>query len=157
MSSKKRYGLNIGTSSILIIIVILCLVCFSCLSITSASADYRLSSRLAERTTSYYEACNQAQQQLLELSEKLEELYHQSQNQSEYEDKIKEEPFKDSSSLADSLTFSYPINDNQMLQVSIAPLYPETDQGDFLKVTGWQIINTTTPEQDNSLPVFGSN
>lgn len=156
MSSKKRYGLNIGTSSILIIIVILCLVCFSCLSITSANADYRLSSKLAERTTNYYEACNQAQQQLLELSQRLEELYNQSQNQSEYESKIEKEPFGDSS-LSDSLTFSYSINDNQMLQVNITPLYPETNQGDFLKVTGWQVISTTTPEQDNSLPVFGSN
>ncbi len=156
MNNKKRYGLSIGTSSILIIIVILCLVCFSCLSITSANADYRLSRKLAERTTSYYEACNQAQQQLLALSEKLEELYNQCQSQSEYEEKIEKEPFGDSSSLSDSLTFSYSINDNQILQVSIAPVYPQNNQGDFFKVTGWQVINTTTPEQDNSLPVFGS-
>jgi len=157
LNNKKRYGLNIGTSSILIIIVILCLVCFSCLSITSANADYRLSSKLAERTTSYYEACNQAQQRLLELSGKLEELYLESQDQSEYEAKIKEESLGDSSAPSDSISFSYSINDNQILQVSIAPLYPETSQGDFFKITGWQVINTMTPEQDNSLPVFGSN
>lgn len=149
MKGKKRYGLNIGTSSILIIIVILCLVCFSGLSITSASADYRLSKRLADRTTAYYRACNQAQGSLATLSEKLEALYRQSSSKADYENKIKE-------SLQDSLTFSYAISENQILQVSISPLYPDTAEGNFIEITGWQVINITTPELDNSLPVFGS-
>lgn len=150
MRGKKRYGLNIGTSSLLIIIVILCLVCFSGLSITSANADYRLSKRLADRTTAYYDACNQAQSSLAELSGKLEEIYHQSSSEADYENKIKE-------SLQDSLTFSYSINENQILQVSISPLYPDTAESDFIQITSWQIINTTVPELDNSLSVFGSN
>lgn len=150
MKGKKRYGLNIGTSSILIIIVILCLVCFSGLSITSANADYRLSKRLADRTTAYYDACNQAQSALATLSEKLEAFYQQSSSKADYENKIKE-------SLQDSLTFSYLINENQILQVSVSPLYPDTAEGDFIEITGWQVINITTPELDNSLPVFGSN
>lgn len=149
MRGKKRYGLNIGTSSLLIIIVILCLVCFSGLSITSANADYRLSKRLADRTTAYYEACNQAQSSLAELSEKLEELYNQSASKADYENKIKE-------SLQDSLTFSYSINENQILQVSISPLYPDTAESDFIQITGWQIVNIAAPDLDNSLPVFGS-
>ena len=150
MKGKKRYGLNIGTSSILIIIVILCLVCFSALSITSASADYRLSKRLADRTTAYYDACNQAQLYLCEISGELSGLYQNSTSEADYESKIKE-------SMQDSLIFSCPINDNQFLQVSISPLYPETPDGDFLHITGWQVINTVTPELNQSLPVFGSN
>lgn len=149
MKGKKRYGLNIGTSSLLIIIVILCLVCFSGLSITSANADYRLSKRLADRTTAYYDACNQAQSSLAELSAKLEELYRQSSSKADYENKIKE-------SLQDSLTFSCSINENQILKVNVTPLYPIAAEGDFIQITSWQIINTTTPELDNSLPVFGS-
>lgn len=149
MKKKKRYGLNIGTSSILIIIVILCLVCFSGLSITSANADYRLSKRLADRTTAYYDACNQAQGSLCTISQSLEDLYLESSSKEDYEDKIKR-------SLQDLFTFSYPINENQILQVSVSPLYPDTADGDFIEVTGWQVINTLTPELDNSLPVFGS-
>lgn len=149
MKSKKRYGLNIGTSSILIIIVILCLVCFSGLSITSANADYRLSKRLADRTTAYYDACNQAQGSLCMISAELEDLYQESSSKEDYENKIKR-------SLQDLFIFSYPINENQILQVSISPLYPDTAEGDFIEITGWQIINITTPELDNSLPVFGS-
>lgn len=149
MNSKKRYGLNIGTSSLLIIIVILCLVCFSALSITSANADYRLSKRLADRTTAYYDACNQAQSSLCMISGILENLYQESSSKEDYENKIKR-------SLQDLFIFSYPINENQILQVSISPLYPDTVEGDFIQITGWQIINTVTPELDNSLPVFGS-
>lgn len=149
MKGKKRYGLNIGTSSILIIIVILCLVCFSGLSITSANADYRLSKRLADRTTAYYDACNQAQSSLCMISEALEDLYQESSSEEDYENKIKR-------SLQDLFIFSYPINENQILQVSVSPLYPDTAEGDFIEITGWQVINLTTPELDNSLPVFGS-
>lgn len=149
MKGKKRYGLNIGTSSILIIIVILCLVCFSGLSITSANADYRLSKRLADRTTAYYDACNQAQSSLCMISEALKDLYQESSSEEDYENKIKR-------SLQDLFIFSYPINENQILQVSVSPLYPDTAEGDFIEITGWQVINLTTPELDNSLPVFGS-
>lgn len=149
MKGKKRYGLNIGTSSILIIIVILCLVCFSGLSITSANADYRLSKRLADRTTAYYDACNQAQSSLCMISEALEDLYQESSSEEDYENKIKR-------SLKDLFIFSYPINENQILQVSVSPLYPDTAEGDFIEITGWQVINLTTPELNNSLPVFGS-
>lgn len=150
MKGKKRYGLNIGTSSILIIIVILCLVCFSGLSITSANADYRLSKRLADRTTAYYDACNQAQSSLCMISGALEDLYQESSSKEDYENKIKR-------SLQDLFIFSYPINENQILQVSVSPLYPDTAEGDFIEITSWQVINLATPELDNSLPVFGSN
>ena len=37
MKKEKTYGMNIGASSLLIIIVILCLVCFAGLSAVSAS------------------------------------------------------------------------------------------------------------------------
>lgn len=149
MKNRKLFGMNVGTSSALIIIVILCLVCFSGLSIASASADYRLSQKLAERTTSYYSACNKAQETLLTLSDELASLYKISVDQEDYEAKIKE-------SLQDSLTFSYPINENQVLKITVTPLYPQTEEGDFFEVTGWQVMNLSSPDPDTSLSVFGS-
>lgn len=151
METKKRgYGLNVGASSILVIIVILSLVCFAGLSITSANADYRLSERLAQRTTAYYQACNEAQRQLSQLSSSLSELYASSKNQTDYEEKIKE-------SLTDSLTFSYSITDNQLLQVSVTPLYPKDPTGNLYEITCWQVVNIISPELDESLPVFLGN
>lgn len=57
-SKKKQFGMNIGSASILLVFVILCLVSFAVLSIVSANADSRLSTRVLERTTAYYDACN---------------------------------------------------------------------------------------------------
>ena len=133
MESKKESGFSIGASSLLVIIVVLSLVCFAALSITSASADLRLSQKLADRTSSYYKACNEAQTTLKNLSVSLSSIYGESRNEDEYEQKIKE-------SLTDSLTFSCPMNENQILQVSVSPLYPQNVSGDFLEITSWKII-----------------
>ncbi|MDE5910577.1 MAG: hypothetical protein K2H52_17880 [Lachnospiraceae bacterium] len=147
METKKRSGSSIGASSLLVIIVVVSLVCFATLSITSASADLRLSQKLADRTSSYYEACNEAQNTLKNLSGSFRSIYMESMNEDEYNQKIKE-------SLSDSLTFTYPMNENQILQVSISPLYPQDSSGDFFQISSWQIVNTTSPELDESLPVF---
>lgn len=147
METKKKSGSSIGASSLLVIIVVISLVCFAALSITSASADLRLSEKLADRTSAYYETCNEAQDTLKDLSARLSSIYAESANEEEYKQKIKE-------SLLDSLTFSYPMNDNQILQVSISPLYPQDSSGDFFQITSWQIINITSPELDESLSVY---
>lgn len=148
MGTKKSYGINIGASSILIIIVILCLVCFAGLSMSSANADYRLSQKLAERTTAYYEAGNEAQLVLARLSEELSAFYAKSSDRADYEQKIKE------SLTEDSFTFLISMNENQSLKVSIMPVYPDSADGDYLRVTCWQVVNLTTPEMDQTLPVF---
>ncbi|GFI03187.1 MAG: hypothetical protein HFI44_06605 [Lachnospiraceae bacterium] len=147
METKKRSGSSIGASSLLVIVVVVSLVCFAALSITSASADLRLSQKLAERTSTYYTACNEAQNTLKSLSTSFSSIYKDSISEDDYNQKIKK-------SFSDSLTFSYPINENQILQVSVSPLYPEDPSGDFLQITSWQIINIASPELDESLPVF---
>lgn len=150
MNKKKSYGLNIGASSVLVIMVILSLVCFASLSFASANADYRLSRKLADRTTTYYEVCNKAQVSLLDLSDELAVVYELSESASDYEAKIKE-------SFSDSLTFTYNMNENQALQITAVPVYTDPSSGLLYKITSWQIINLTTPQLDESLPVFLGN
>lgn len=150
MNRKKSYGLNIGASSVLIIMVILSLVCFAGLSFASANADYRLSRKLADRTTAYYQACNEAYSVIADLSDEFEAIYQSAGSAADYESKIKE-------SLSDSLIFSCSINENQALQIEITPVYPVSSSDSFYKIISWQIINLTTPELDESLPVFLGN
>lgn len=149
MNRKKRYGIGIGSSSILIIIIILCLVCFAGLSIVSATADYRLSNRLAERTTSYYEASNLANKKLADLDQAFLLIYQESPSREAYFQKIKE-------SYADSLTFSYPVSDTQVLSVTVLPVYPENETGAFFQVSRFQVITPEEIELDNSLPLLFS-
>ena len=62
MSNGKKtfsgisFSNGIGSSSLLVTFIILCLVSFATLSIVSANADYKLSGKVLERTTAYYEA-----------------------------------------------------------------------------------------------------
>ena len=63
---KKRSGIHVGISSLLLIFLILCLVSFAVLSLASATADLKLSRRYALRTRSYYEACCDAEDFLAE-------------------------------------------------------------------------------------------
>ena len=78
MKKKKTYGMNIGASSLLIIIVILCLVCFAGLSAVSALADYRLSEKLSARTTAYYEAVSKANLEMARMNQELLAAYEES-------------------------------------------------------------------------------
>lgn len=148
MRNKKRFGINIGTSSILVIIVVLSLVCFAGLSIVSANADYLLSKRLADRTSAYYEASSLANEQLSTLDHMLRGVYADCSNEEEFIDKIKE------SFSQDSLTFSYPISDTQALNVAVEPIYPADEAAPVFQITSYRIINTTELELDNSLPVL---
>ena len=107
MKRNRDFGLSIGAPSIVVIMVILCLVCFAGLSIVSANADLTLSRKLAERTSAYYQACNEAQEDLLEASKK--------------------EP------LEDSFSCDYVMNENQILSVSASFL--ETASGDLYNYT----------------------
>ncbi len=130
MERKKSYGIHVGISSILLIVVILSLVCFAGLSMVSAGADYRLSQKLASRTTAYYNALSGANRDLATLNP----------------EKIKE-------SSKDSLIYTYPISDAQSLIVSVTPT---NEDGSFI-IDGFQVVTVNEPKQDNSLPVFHGN
>lgn len=146
-SKKKRYGISVGTSSILVIIVVLCLVCFAGLSIVSANADYKLTVKLADRTTAYYQASSLANEEFARLNSAFYNFYLESADSEEYYSKIKE-------SYSDSLTFSYPISDTQALSVSVEPVYPADETGNFFDVTCFRIITTQELPLDESLPVL---
>ena len=150
MNRKKSYGISVGSSSILVIIVILSLVCFAGLSVVSANADYRLSQKLARRTTAYYEAASLANKDLALLDGKLREFYVSSNSSSDYESKIKE-------SLSDSLTYSYIISDSQSLIVAITPVYPANATDGLFTIDQFQIVTTDEPELDTSLSLLLGN
>ena len=64
---RKRSGLNIGSSLILVTFILLCLVAFAALSFTSANADYELSKQTADKTAAYYNAVNMGERYLADI------------------------------------------------------------------------------------------
>ncbi len=143
MRKKTRsYGVNIGSSSILLIFVILCLVSFAVLSIVSAQTDYKLSCKLAERTTKYYEANNQVESYLQDLESSLAKIYEDSASAEEY-----------FALAGHDTTFSIPLSEQQMLNVRLTILYPEDGNG-YYEINTWQVETQDTLELDDTLPVF---
>lgn len=123
--------MNIGSASILLVFVILCLVSFAVLSIVSANADSKLSTRILERTTAYYTACNQAEQSLAGMDNTLRRMYEASDNKDAY-----------FASVGHGKSYVIPISDLQSLQVTIEILYPESSEDTFYQITAWQVLNT---------------
>lgn len=128
MRNRKRVTVaNIGMSSMFVILFGLCFAVLAALAIATAQHDYELSRRLAEHTTDYYAAYNQAQELLLDT----EALYQQT----------------DEDGYA---SFSVPVQEGQELSVEIC--FDET--GSEYVITKWQVVNTGEWNGDASLPVL---
>lgn len=140
---KTEFKLNVGTSSILFIFVVLCLVSFATLSLSSAVSDYKMSKKVADNTTAYYEACNIAEEELADMQESLQSLYASGISRTGYFEQVGQKKH-----------FAIPVNDLQTLQVEIEMLYPESVAGPFYKVDRWCTELTGSLEYDESLPVF---
>ncbi len=128
--SKNNSGVHIGSSSILMIFVLLCLISFATLSIVSANADYKLSSKVLERTTAYYDACNEAEQALADIDRTLKSVYEQSNSLEDYY-----------SAVGHHKSYNIPTSDEQFLQVEIEILYPKKAGDCFYRVTKWHVVN----------------
>lgn len=141
-NKRKGYGVNIGSSSILLIFVILCLVSFAVLSIVSAQTDYKLSCKLAERTTKYYKANNEVESYLRDLQASLEKIYEDSATAEEY-----------FAVAGHDTTFSIQLSEQQMLNVHLTILYPGDGKG-YYEINTWKVETQDTLELDDTLPVF---
>lgn len=142
MKKKNFVGVNVGSSSILLIFIVLCLVSLGVLSLTSSSADLRLSQKVADREKAYYDACNTAEHQLATLDAQFKEK-HNSLSQEEFY-----------SSLDNTYTYIYAITDIQSLVVTLKPEYECTEQGYYYSITGWQTVISSELDYDQTLHVY---
>lgn len=142
-SKKQEFKLNIGTASLLLVFIVLCLVTFATLSIVSSNADYKLSKKVAERTTAYYEACNKAQDSIAALDNTLRKMYTSSADETSYFQTV-----------GKNKSFAVPISDIQTLSVTVDILYPSSAGGAFYEIKAWQVLTTGELEYDNSLNVL---
>lgn len=128
--NKLSFGLNVGSSSILLVFVLLCLVLFAALSIISANADNKLTKKVLERTTAYYTACNDAELTLSELDESLVTAYKNSIDETDYFSKVGHQQ-----------SYTFPISDLQYLKVDVEITYPKNDKDTFYFVKKWQVVS----------------
>lgn len=143
MQKRKGLGVNIGSSSLLLIFVILCLVSFATLSIVSANADYKLGQKILTRTTAYYDACNQAQKSIAAIDKTLWEVFETVSTEEEY-----------FATVGHSKSYVIPISDLQNLSIDLEILYPVKTGDTCYRISSWQVINVEQIEYDDTLPLF---
>lgn len=152
--AKKQHegGIQIGTSSLVLIFVVLALTVFAVLSLTSALADDRLTDRTESWVLSYYAADACAEGRMAEI------------------DRIAEEAVASgdfvghlTSCLPDTydpatgkVSFSVNVNDELELDVE-AKITAETTNGRHYQISKWQEVNTREYNIDDSMPVWSGN
>ena len=144
MSTKKSTGIgvNIGSSSLLLIFVVLCLVSFAALSIVSSYADKRLGDRILTRSTSYYKACYKAEKAIASIDQTLRNAYKSAENETAYFEEV-----------GTDIRFTEPISDLQELEIELTIQYPLEDGDTFYTVKKYCVINKDNIEYDDSLSV----
>lgn len=159
MRKSSGTGINVGSSSILVIFVLLCLTTFATLSMVSANADQKLTIRTAQAATQYYQADAAAEEILARIDDCLKSNASAA-NESEYlalcamglsdieEVSLAQTP--------NSLTVQYtvPITDKRALSIAIEPLYPTQTDAPRYRIVSWQSIMTAEWQEDDSLNLW---
>ncbi len=144
MSKKPQFKLNIGLSSILLIFVVLCLVSFAVLSLVSANSDKKLSLKMMERSTTYYNACNQFESDCAKLYADLKDAYANSLDETSYFQTLGQSEY----------TYAYTLSDLQTLEIIVKYLYPQNASQPFYEIISRRVVTDDTLEYDTHLNVI---
>lgn len=168
MNKKKTQAsfVNMGSSSLLVIFLVLSLVTFATLSLSSSKSDFAFSERLAERKTSYYDACNKAEIILNQVDEILENTYNDSSTN--YLPSVKKalneltfEANGETVQLTSDFSLSKPIvsydvtlNEKQSLSVILVISDSSKVSEGFYQVKQWKITSIADWNGDNTLTLI---
>ncbi len=154
--NNNRSPVSIGISSLILIFVMLCLLTFSVLSLVSARADMRLSRRSANRTTAYYDAENRANDILLSIIGCMEEYADSPDSSSFYQQLQEQLDGRDGISFTDAshLQYEVPLEEEQILSVSLELSYEPYEDGSHYRILAWNTVSLHEWNSDLSLPLL---
>ncbi len=128
---KEATGVNVGTSSLLLVFVVMCLVSFATLATVSARADEKLNNKVVERNAAYYDACNQAEERVAGIDQTLKTLYESGLTREDYY-----------AQAGENIDFAIPVSDVQTLSISVKVNYPTSAEDNFYSITKWKLETT---------------
>ena len=154
-----------GISLLLLIFLSLCMMTFALLSLSGARADERLSLKNADRTTQYYAADTQANKLLALIDEQLTTALINAESKEDPEDaflnsvpsiinNIPGVSWIKETADEDSLSFTVPVTDNQVLFIELSIDYPEEEQDTMYEIDSWKIMNTDTWTPDTTQNLY---
>lgn len=161
---SKRSFSNFGFSTILIAFVMICIVTFSALALMMANSDYKLSKKVADRTSRYYLAEKEANQRLLQIDMLLADAYAKSSNRTTYyaiaRKKLKAADLaielNDTSSSTLGVSYCINISDNQTLNVELDIVYPPDSGGSYYALEQWKTVTAVIEDTQEPLKLMGN-
>lgn len=152
MSRKRVTGVNVGGSSILVIFVLLCLTTFATLSLVSANASYSLAKKASYSASEYYSANAAAEERLAEIDGRLREASLLAGSESGYFTLVErycEQSGFPASYKDGEISYEVPVNDTQVLAVSLRVNYSLDETAPRFSRERWQVVNTADWELEN--------
>lgn len=158
---NKSSFINIGFSSIVMVFIMICLVTFATLSVLTAHSDYRLSQKMADKTTAYYKADAIARDMVELLDNQLFEIYLEGSSSDYFYETVAATDFSANApsdihnitlkDLDDDTILSYevPISEVQTLHVSLQIRFPLAESECFTTITRWQTVTENAPDESD--------
>lgn len=140
MKRKQGMSMSIGSSTMLLIFVVISLVSFSVLSLSSAVTDQKFTENIKTKNLTYYNACNQAEEEMEAIDASLAKAYASCESEGTYFAEVGE-----------SSTIIVPISEYQELQVVLKHLYPINTGDSYYKIESYSLVNVNPPEIDEGL------
>jgi len=158
---NKSSFINIGFSSIVMVFIMICLVTFATLSVLTAHSDYRLSQKMADKTTAYYKADAIAREMVEQLDNQLFAIHLEASSSDYFYEAVAATDFSANApsdihnialtNLDDDIILSYevPISDVQALHVSLQIQFPIAESEGFTTITRWQTVTENAPDESD--------
>ena len=143
---------NFGFSTILLSFVMICIVTIAALSLLTANSDYKLSQKVAEKNTAYFQAEQEAFTILSEIDTLLASAYQKSLGASSYYKQVyyslQELSYGSYDRMAGTYSYCVKIAENHSLEVTIYIRYPKNENESFYEIQTWKsVYNIEEPEE----------
>lgn len=138
-NNSNEYGINIGSSTLIMIFALLCLVVFSLLAYKTALNEKNLALKISNETKAYYEADYKA----TKIKNKIENNITNGKSIASLVD------YKKNKNGNDYIGYSVKIDENKKLVVELKL------NGSNLKVVKWVEVNEASEDYNNKLDVWG--
>ncbi|QAT42131.1 hypothetical protein [Aminipila luticellarii] len=162
MEKKKGFnnrGVQIGTSSLLLIFTVLCLVVFSTLSLASARADYRLAVKTQQSVKAYYAADARGEELKRDMNRKLIQLAKEAPSEEVFRNLVQQNFKQAFDQSSNQISYAVDTGSGQLLRIQFQLLpYEEMEEGKAnYKILSWSIQNKEDYEVDSKMPVWNGN
>lgn len=149
---------NFGFSTILLAFVMICIVTIAALSLLTANSDYKLSQKVAEKNTAYYNAEKLAYDALSDVDQALAQAYAESNSANSYYKEVESALLLLELGTYDRTkgiySYTIPIAENQSLNIELLIHYPKTSDESFYEIITWKSVYNEIEVDDGILDLI---